>query len=67
MVSVSLSLSDGLCLTVSSQLGSYGGVLNYSLVYDIPLDNEDHSLPARSDVIIKVAEKHLYPAGTRPL
>uniref|UniRef100_H3D7M5 Laminin, alpha 1 n=1 Tax=Tetraodon nigroviridis TaxID=99883 RepID=H3D7M5_TETNG len=37
---------------LGNKLGSYGGFLNYSLVYDVPLDNQDHSLPAHSDVII---------------
>lgn len=36
------------------QLVTYGGLLNYSVIYDIPLDNEDHSLPAQSDIIIEV-------------
>lgn len=52
-------------LAVSSQLGSYGGFLNYSLLYDIPLDNEDRSIPAHSDVIVKVTGKcFLSPDGT---
>lgn len=51
-----LKLAYRLTLTVSSQLGSYGGFLNYSLVYDVPLDNEDRSLPAHSDVVITVTE-----------
>uniref|UniRef100_A0A8D3ECZ6 Laminin, alpha 1 n=1 Tax=Scophthalmus maximus TaxID=52904 RepID=A0A8D3ECZ6_SCOMX len=29
----------------TAQLMSFGGYLNYDVVYDIPLDNEDHSLP----------------------
>ncbi|XP_078018932.1 laminin subunit alpha-1 [Epinephelus lanceolatus] len=36
-----------------NKLVSYGGFLNYSVIYDIPLDNEDHSLPAHSDIIIE--------------
>ncbi|XP_068604397.1 laminin subunit alpha-1 [Brachionichthys hirsutus] len=36
-----------------NKLVSYGGVLNYSVLYDVPLDNEDHSLPAHSDIIIE--------------
>ncbi|XP_058485060.1 laminin subunit alpha-1 isoform X1 [Solea solea] len=38
---------------LSNKLVSYGGYLNYSVIYDIPLDNEDRSLPAHSDVIIE--------------
>ncbi|XP_040922183.1 laminin subunit alpha-1 [Toxotes jaculatrix] len=38
---------------LGNKLVSYGGYLNYSVVYDIPLDNEDHSLPAHSDIIIE--------------
>ncbi|XP_073344237.1 laminin subunit alpha-1 [Pagrus major] len=38
---------------LGNKLVSYGGFLNYSVVYDIPLDNEDHSLPAHSDIIIE--------------
>uniref|UniRef100_A0A8P4GTB8 Laminin, alpha 1 n=1 Tax=Dicentrarchus labrax TaxID=13489 RepID=A0A8P4GTB8_DICLA len=29
------------------------GFLNYSVVYDLPLDNEDHSLPGHFDIIIE--------------
>lgn len=42
------------CVPVCHQLVSYRGSLNYSLVYDVPLDNEDHPLPVRSDIIIEV-------------
>ncbi|XP_029698573.1 laminin subunit alpha-1 isoform X2 [Takifugu rubripes] len=38
---------------LGNKLGSYGGFLNYSLLYDIPSDNEDRSIPAHSDVMIK--------------
>ncbi|CAJ1081613.1 laminin subunit alpha-1 isoform X3 [Xyrichtys novacula] len=38
---------------LGNKLVSYGGFLNFTLVYDIPLDNEDHSLPAHCDVIIE--------------
>ncbi|XP_039983193.1 laminin subunit alpha-1 isoform X2 [Xiphias gladius] len=38
---------------LSNKLVSYGGYLNYSVVYDVPLDNEDHSLPTHSDIIIE--------------
>ncbi|KAM8731402.1 laminin subunit alpha-1 isoform 1-T1 [Acanthopagrus schlegelii] len=38
---------------LGNKLVSYGGFLNYSVLYDIPLDNEDHSLPAHSDIIIE--------------
>uniref|UniRef100_A0A4W6EDC8 Laminin subunit alpha-1 n=1 Tax=Lates calcarifer TaxID=8187 RepID=A0A4W6EDC8_LATCA len=39
---------------LGNKLVSFGGYLNYSVVYDVPLDNEDHSLPAHSDIIIEV-------------
>uniref|UniRef100_A0A8D3CEN7 Laminin, alpha 1 n=1 Tax=Scophthalmus maximus TaxID=52904 RepID=A0A8D3CEN7_SCOMX len=38
---------------LGNKLMSFGGYLNYDVVYDIPLDNEDHSLPAHSDIIIE--------------
>ncbi|XP_070709007.1 laminin subunit alpha-1 [Pempheris klunzingeri] len=38
---------------LGNKLVSYGGFLNYSVIYDIPFDNEDHSLPAHSDIIIE--------------
>ncbi|KAM3860333.1 laminin subunit alpha-1 [Diretmus argenteus] len=38
---------------LGNKLASYGGYLNYSIVYDVPLDNEDHSLPAHSDIIME--------------
>ncbi|XP_029935743.1 laminin subunit alpha-1 [Myripristis murdjan] len=38
---------------LGNKLASFGGFLNYSVVYDVPLDNEDHSLPAHSDIIIE--------------
>uniref|UniRef100_UPI003AAA22B1 laminin subunit alpha-1-like n=1 Tax=Centroberyx gerrardi TaxID=166262 RepID=UPI003AAA22B1 len=38
---------------LGNKLVSYGGFVNYSVVYDVPLDNEDHSLPAHSDIIIE--------------
>ncbi|KAM9337101.1 laminin subunit alpha-1 [Symphorus nematophorus] len=38
---------------LGNKLVSYGGFLNYSVVYNIPLDNEDRSLPAHSDIIIE--------------
>ncbi|KAM6908341.1 laminin subunit alpha-1 [Lycodopsis pacificus] len=38
---------------LGNKLVSFGGSLNYSLVYDVPLDNEDHSLPVHSDIIIE--------------
>ncbi|XP_029004531.1 laminin subunit alpha-1 [Betta splendens] len=38
---------------LGNKLVSYGGHLNYSFVYDIPLDNEDQSLPAYSDIVIE--------------
>ncbi|XP_041824167.1 laminin subunit alpha-1 [Melanotaenia boesemani] len=36
-----------------NKLMSYGGFLNFSVAYDIPLDNQDHSLPAHCDIIIE--------------
>ncbi|XP_074549755.1 laminin subunit alpha-1 [Halichoeres trimaculatus] len=38
---------------LGNKLLSYGGFLNFSLMYDIPLDNEDHSLPAHCNIIIE--------------
>ncbi|XP_078100457.1 laminin subunit alpha-1 [Sander vitreus] len=38
---------------LGNKLGSFGGVLTFSLGYDVPLDNEDHSLRAHSDIIIQ--------------
>ncbi|KAF7654077.1 hypothetical protein LDENG_00074820, partial [Lucifuga dentata] len=38
---------------LGNKLVSYGGFLNYSVISDIPLDNEDHSVPAHSDIIIE--------------
>ncbi|XP_068437392.1 laminin subunit alpha-1 isoform X2 [Clinocottus analis] len=38
---------------LGNKLVSYGGFLNFSLVYDVPLDNEDHSLPVQTAVIIE--------------
>uniref|UniRef100_A0A3Q3N9Y2 Laminin subunit alpha-1 n=1 Tax=Mastacembelus armatus TaxID=205130 RepID=A0A3Q3N9Y2_9TELE len=38
---------------LGNKLVSYGGLLNYSVVYDVPLDNEDHSVPALTDIIIE--------------
>ncbi|KAL6097440.1 lama1 [Pungitius sinensis] len=38
---------------LGNKLLSYRGSLNYSLVYDVPLDNQDHSLPVHSDLIIE--------------
>lgn len=38
------------------QLLSYGGFLSYSVVYDVPLDNEDRSLPAHFDIMIQVTK-----------
>ncbi|XP_054863033.1 laminin subunit alpha-1 isoform X2 [Amphiprion ocellaris] len=38
---------------LGNKLVSYGGFLNYSVFYDIPLDNEDRSLPAHCDVVIE--------------
>ncbi|XP_028290565.1 laminin subunit alpha-1 isoform X3 [Gouania willdenowi] len=36
-----------------NKLGSFGGFLNFSVIYDIPLDNEDHSLSVLCDIIIE--------------
>uniref|UniRef100_A0A8P4GKR4 Laminin, alpha 1 n=1 Tax=Dicentrarchus labrax TaxID=13489 RepID=A0A8P4GKR4_DICLA len=38
---------------LGNKLVSYRGFLNYSVVYDLPLDNEDHSLPGHFDIIIE--------------
>ncbi|XP_010770356.1 laminin subunit alpha-1-like, partial [Notothenia coriiceps] len=38
---------------LGNKLLSYGGFLNLSLFYDVPLDNEDHSLPAHCDIILE--------------
>ncbi|XP_069368064.1 laminin subunit alpha-1 isoform X2 [Paralichthys olivaceus] len=38
---------------LGNKLVSYGGYLNYSVNYDVPLDNEDHSIPAHCDIIIE--------------
>ncbi|XP_076577630.1 laminin subunit alpha-1 [Chaetodon auriga] len=38
---------------LGNKLVSYGGFLKYTVLYDIPLDNEDRSLPAHSDIIIE--------------
>lgn len=53
------------CLPVSVspvffQLVSYGGYLNYTLIYDVPLDNEFRSVPAHTDIIIKVRKNGNY-------
>ncbi|XP_069033643.1 laminin subunit alpha-1 [Embiotoca jacksoni] len=38
---------------LGNKLVSYGGFLNYSVVYDVPLDNEDRSVSAHCDIIIE--------------
>ncbi|XP_068200121.1 laminin subunit alpha-1 [Antennarius striatus] len=38
---------------LGNKLASYGGSLNYSVLYDAPLDNEDRSRPAHFDIIIE--------------
>ncbi|KAM6956872.1 laminin subunit alpha-1-like, partial [Tautogolabrus adspersus] len=38
---------------LGNKIISYGGFLNFSVVYDVPLDNEDHSLPSHCDIIIE--------------
>ncbi|CAB1439667.1 unnamed protein product [Pleuronectes platessa] len=38
---------------LGNKLLSYGGYLNYSVAYDVTLDNEDHSIPAHCDIIIE--------------
>uniref|UniRef100_A0A3P8WGE8 Laminin subunit alpha-1 n=1 Tax=Cynoglossus semilaevis TaxID=244447 RepID=A0A3P8WGE8_CYNSE len=49
-----------------NKLMSYGGYLNYSVVYDAPMDNIDRSLPALSDIIIEGNERALR-TSTRPV
>ncbi|XP_067342410.1 laminin subunit alpha-1 isoform X1 [Channa argus] len=50
-----------------NKLASYGGHLNYSLVYNIPLDNEDKSLPAHSDILIEGNNRALRLSPPVPL
>nr|XP_046227110.1 laminin subunit alpha-1 [Scatophagus argus] len=38
---------------LGNKLVSYGGFLNYSVVYDVPLDNEYHSLTTHTDIILE--------------
>uniref|UniRef100_UPI0037E85A5F laminin subunit alpha-1 n=1 Tax=Semicossyphus pulcher TaxID=241346 RepID=UPI0037E85A5F len=38
---------------LGNKLVSYGGFLNFSVVYNVPLDNEDHSLLAHCDIIVE--------------
>uniref|UniRef100_A0AAV2LC06 Laminin subunit alpha-1 n=1 Tax=Knipowitschia caucasica TaxID=637954 RepID=A0AAV2LC06_KNICA len=38
---------------LANKLTSFRGTLNYTLVYDAPVDNLDRSLPAHSDIIIQ--------------
>ncbi|XP_047423850.1 laminin subunit alpha-1 [Mugil cephalus] len=38
---------------LGNKLVSYGGFLNFSVVYDIPLDNEDRSVPTHCDIVIE--------------
>ncbi|KAM4543486.1 laminin subunit alpha-1 [Fundulus diaphanus] len=38
---------------LGNKLVSYGGFFMYSVVYDVPLDNEDQTLPVLSDVIME--------------
>ncbi|KAG7222970.1 hypothetical protein INR49_029192 [Caranx melampygus] len=52
---------------LSNKLLSYGGYLNYSVVYDVPLDNEDHSLSVHSDIIIEGNGQTLRLAQLLPL
>uniref|UniRef100_A0A8C5AUH5 Laminin subunit alpha 1 n=1 Tax=Gadus morhua TaxID=8049 RepID=A0A8C5AUH5_GADMO len=40
-------------------LASYGGLLNLSLFYDVPLDNYDRTVPAHCDIIIEGNGKSL--------
>ncbi|MEQ2182843.1 hypothetical protein GOODEAATRI_026472, partial [Goodea atripinnis] len=58
-----LGCTDCFCFGVSNvcessalsitQLVSYGGLFIYSVVYDVPLDNKDQTLPVLSDVIME--------------
>ncbi|MEQ2276403.1 Laminin subunit alpha-1, partial [Xenotaenia resolanae] len=38
---------------LGNKLVSYGGLFIYSVVYDVPLDNKDQTLPVLSDVIME--------------
>ncbi|XP_067107794.1 laminin subunit alpha-1 [Osmerus mordax] len=38
---------------LGNRLASYGGYLNYSVAYDISIDNEDKTLPSHFDLIIE--------------
>ncbi|CAL8292350.1 unnamed protein product [Lota lota] len=50
-----------------SQLASYGGLLNLSLFYDVPLDNHDRSVPAHCDIIMEGNGKSLRQSSPRLL
>ncbi|KAK2859738.1 hypothetical protein Q5P01_004358 [Channa striata] len=50
-----------------NKLRSYGGHLNYLLVYNIPLDNEDQFLPAHSDILIEGNNRALRLSPPVPL
>ncbi|XP_072235081.1 laminin subunit alpha-1 [Leuresthes tenuis] len=52
---------------LSSKLVSYGGFLNFSVVYDVPLDNEDHFLLALCDIIIEGNNRALHLSAPLPL
>ncbi|XP_029979690.1 laminin subunit alpha-1 [Sphaeramia orbicularis] len=52
---------------LGNKLTSYRGLLNYTIVYDVPLDNEDRSLPAHSDIIIEGNGRALRLAAPRLL
>ncbi|XP_056439932.1 laminin subunit alpha-1 [Gadus chalcogrammus] len=44
---------------LGNKLASYGGLLNLSLFYDVPLDNYDRTVPAHCDIIIEGNGKSL--------
>uniref|UniRef100_A0A674CCJ8 Laminin, alpha 1 n=1 Tax=Salmo trutta TaxID=8032 RepID=A0A674CCJ8_SALTR len=39
---------------LGNRLTSYGGLLNYTVAYDVSVDNVDNSLPSQFDLIIEV-------------
>ncbi|KAM4605993.1 laminin subunit alpha-1 [Polymixia lowei] len=47
---------------LGNRLVSYGGYLNFSVFYDVPLDNQDRTLPAHCDIIIEGNDRMLRQA-----
>ncbi|KAK0150257.1 Laminin subunit alpha-1 [Merluccius polli] len=52
---------------LGNRLASYGGLLNLSLFYDVPMDNYDRSIPAHCDIIIESYGKSLRQSSPRLL